>query len=81
MMLEVSPTFILTVALAILGGIVWLIRLESNTRGNSEDIKDLFAHVDDRSIHHGADYLDSKFEAVEKRLDRIDDRLDRSLAK
>jgi septation ring formation regulator EzrA len=79
--MDISPTFILTAALAVLGGLAWLIRLESKTNGVIEDVKDLFAHADDRSIHHGADYLDSKFEAVEKRLDRIDDRLDRSLAK
>lgn len=85
-MIEISPTLLVTVALAEIAFIAWLIRLESKTNANSEDIKELFRHVENPEIHHRADDLDRRFDMlitaitkIETSIDKLMERFDKFL--
>jgi hypothetical protein len=73
--MEVNPTFILTLVLALLAGVAWLIRLESKTNTSLSDLNDLYHKVDshaaDREIHHDGEELNRRFNDIGRELSEI----------
>jgi hypothetical protein len=95
-MLDANPTFLLGLAVALLGGIVWLVRLESKANTSLSDLNDLYhkmdSHTGDREIHHDGEELNRRFndigrelveikDAVKNGIGKLNDRFDRFLNK
>jgi hypothetical protein len=90
--LDISPTFLLTLGLAIIAGIGWLIRLESKASAAAKDVdslsKDFYLHDSDKSVHHDGAELDRRFnvidsgmQTIQKGIDKLNERFDRFLNK
>ncbi len=73
--MELNPTFLLTIVLAVLAGVAWLIRLESKTNTSLSDLNDLYRKVDehssDREIHHDGEELNRRFNDIGRELSEI----------
>lgn len=85
----VTPSTI-TLALAVVGFIVWLVRLESKANTVAAKVTDhdadLYAHISNWEIHHEKEDLNRRFDDLKADLAKIDtsieklnDRFDRFL--
>lgn len=77
--MEISPTFLLTLGIALLSGVAWLIRLESKTSTNTRDLdtlsKDVYEHSSNGNVHHSADDLDRRFNELKDDISEIKDNI------
>lgn len=78
----------ITVLLAIIALIGWLVRMEAKTNNNSSDIDELYKHVSDRDIHHPSDKLETIMDTVKEMkaefkssMAKLTDRIDRMLSR
>lgn len=73
--MELNPT-IIALAIAIIGFIAWLVRLESKATSTASKVSemdtDLYSHRDDRTLHHDGEELNRRFAALESGLEKID---------
>jgi hypothetical protein len=91
-MFEISPTFLLSLVIALLAGVGWLLRLEAKVSTAARDVgdlsKDFYDHDKNLNVHHDGAELDRRFNVIDegmrtiqKGIDKVNDRLDRLFTK
>jgi hypothetical protein len=68
--MEITPT-IITIGLAIIAFIVWLVRLEGKAGQSAKDVFKLQEHVEDRSIHHDSEWLKQQFADIKASVETV----------
>ena len=72
--MELNPTTV-ALGMALLAGVVWLVRLESKANSTSADVDELYQktdqHILDREIHHDAKDLNRRFSDIGRELSEI----------
>lgn len=79
---EMTPTFLLGLVTLVLGGVIWLIRLEGRITLLFERVLTLNQNAEDKSKHTDR-YLQSQFDAIiskindlSRRFDKLENRFD-----
>lgn len=79
---EMTPTFLLGLVTLVLGGVIWLIRLEGRITLLFEKVITLNQNAEDKSKHTDR-YLQSQFDAIiskindlSRRFDKLENRFD-----